>query len=81
MFVSEAGGLRFKSRVCQIRHSAATAHHRSDICWKEVVLPAAGAMTRSWALPTRYTLWSDTASIMKDLVNLQVTLIIIDIDY
>ena len=33
---------------------------------KELRCP--GAMTRRWASPSRYTLWGNTASIMKDLI-------------
>ena len=44
-----------------------TARHCSDISSKRAVLPA-GAMTRSWASQTRYTLRSTTASIMIDLI-------------
>ena len=43
-----------------------TARHRCDISSKEAVLP--GAMTRRWAQLTRYTLWRNTMSIMKDLI-------------
>ena len=42
-----------------------TARHRCDISSKGAVLP--GAMTRRWAPSTRYTLWRNPASIMKDL--------------
>ena len=41
-----------------------TARHRCDISSKETVLT--GAMTREWALPTRYTLWRNTDNIIKD---------------
>ena len=48
-FVSGAGGLRFKSWAGQIRRSAANA---ATFLRKGLCCP--GAMTRRWALQTRY---------------------------
>ena len=48
-----------------------TTRHRCDIFSKEVVLPT-GATTRKWALQTRYTLRHNTASMMKDLVFIDI---------
>ena len=45
-----------------------TTRHRCDISSQEAVLPKS-AMTRRWALLTRYTL-RRTASIIKDLIDL-----------
>ena len=44
-----------------------TARHRCNISWNGAVLPT-GAMTQRWTPPTRYTLWRNTASTMKDLI-------------
>ena len=41
--------------------------HRCDISCVVAVLPA-GAMTRRWIPPTRYTLRRITGSLMKDLI-------------
>ena len=63
-FVSEAGGLRFKSGVVQIGLSLPTA----NISSKGAVLHAS-SMMRRWTPPASYTLWRKTASIIKNLKN------------
>ena len=62
-FVCGAGGLRFKSRAGQIGHGVATAaaFFRKKLCCPD-------AMTRRWALQTRYTLRRNTGNVMKDLI-------------
>ena len=66
-FVTEARSLRCKSQTGQIGKVSPMASHRLDISSKEAVF-ITGAMMRRWALPTRYTLQRNTASIMKDLI-------------
>ena len=51
-----------------------TARHRCDISSKEVAL-SAGAMTRRWAPPTRYTLRHNTASLPNNLKRKKMLLI------
>ena len=66
-----AGGLRFKSRAGQIGHSVAKwLATVATFLRKELCCP--GAMTRRWAPPTCYTLRRITASIMKDLIDLNI---------
>ena len=67
-FVSGARGLRFKFQDRQIGHGIVNGLPSLPHSSKEAVLPA-GAMTRRWAPPTRYTPRCKTASIMKDLIS------------
>ena len=60
-FVSGTGSLRFKSRAGQNRHSVANILQQKLCC--------AGAMMRTWAPQTRYTIWRNTASIKKNSIN------------
>ena len=66
-FVSGAGGLRFKSRVGQIVHSAA-----DDLPALQYFFDSSCIARAQWREdgppPTRYTLRRNTASIMKDLI-------------
>ena len=63
--VSGAGGLKIKSRTGQIEHSVANGSPPLlTFLQKELCCP--GAMTRRWASQIRYTLRSNTASIMAD---------------
>ena len=50
----------FKFQVGQIGHSVAT-FLRQELC-------CPGAITGDWTPPTRYMLWRNAASIMKDLM-------------
>ena len=54
MFVSGAGGMRFKSRAGQIAHSVANGSLPLRHFLKGVVFPA-GTMTRKRARPIRYS--------------------------
>ena len=50
MFVSRAGGLRFKSRANQIGHSIANGSPRCDVFLKGAMLPGTpSAMMQRWA--------------------------------
>ena len=69
-FVSEAGGMIFKSRASQIEHSVANASPTAaTFLQKELCFP--GVMPRKWTSQTRCTLWRNTACIMKDLILIQ----------
>ena len=63
---SEAGSLRLKSRARQIRHSVANSLPPLGIFSKGAVL--SGRNDAEIAPATRYTLWRNTASIIKDLI-------------
>ena len=65
-FVSGVGDLKFKFRAGKIDTVLPTVRHRCDISSKGAVLT--GAMTRRWALKTRYTLQRNTERTMKGLI-------------
>ena len=64
--LSHAGSLRFKSRAGQIGHSVANGSPLLRHFFF-AVLPT-GAMTRRWALQTRYRFRRNSASVMKDFI-------------
>ena len=67
--VSGTEGLRFKSRACQSVHSVAKNSPPLRHFFEMSYMFPAGAMTRRWAPQIRYTLWHNTACIMKDLIQ------------
>ena len=62
-FISGAGGPGLNLGPVKSDTVLPTARPRCDISSKDAVLP--GAMTRKWALKTRYRLRRNTASRMK----------------
>ena len=67
-FFSGGGDQRFKSGPVKMDAVLPMARHRCDIFFKRSCV-AQGAMTRRWVPQTRYTLWRNTASIMKDMIG------------
>ena len=65
-FASGAGGQRFKSWAGQIGQSCQGLTTAANFI--QMKLCCAGAMTRKWTPPTRYTLRHNASSVMKDLV-------------
>ena len=66
MFVSGAGGLKFKSRAGQIEHSVANGSPPlHTFLRKELCCPGASG---DGAQPTRYTLRRITARMKEDLI-------------
>ena len=79
VFISEAGGLRFKFRAHQIGHGVANSSPSLRHFFEK------SCAARRWASQTRHTLWRNSGSTMKDLINshrrLKLLLTFLDVIY